>query len=92
MSMSPAERALHGRMGAHLSWANTEDPLARTKPGRDAFLARFEHEVDPEGVLPVEERKRRAESKRKAYMQKLALASAKKRRENRTKKKGGRAA
>ncbi|MFI6513598.1 hypothetical protein ACIBCT_38845 [Streptosporangium sp. NPDC050855] len=90
--MTPAERALRGRMGAHLSWANTADPQARTKPGRDAFLARFEREVDPEGVLPIEERKRRAESLRKAYMQKLALASAQKRRENRTQKKCGRTA
>ncbi|MFI6594897.1 hypothetical protein ACIBHX_01545 [Nonomuraea sp. NPDC050536] len=75
--MTPAERTLRGRMGAHTSWANTADPSARTKPGRDAFLARFEKQVDPDGTLPVEERKRRATSARKAYMQALAMKSRK---------------
>jgi hypothetical protein len=69
-------------MGAHLSWANTVDPAARTKPGRDAFLARFEREVDPNNELPEEERRRRAEHKRKAHMQELAIKSAQKRRAN----------
>ncbi|MFI7049045.1 hypothetical protein [Streptosporangium sandarakinum] len=91
MSLTPAERTLRSRMGAYISWANTADPAARTKPGRDAFLARFEREVDPDGELPVEERQRRAESLRRAHMQKLALASAQKRREKRAAK-GGRSA
>lgn len=93
MTMTPAERALKGRMGAYLSWANTENPSARTKPGRDAFLARFEREVDPNNELPEAERKRRAEFKRKAHMQSLAAKSAQKRRENRAAgRKPGRAA
>lgn len=90
--MNPVERSLRGRMGAHLSWANTEDPSARTKPGRDAFLARFERQVDPNNELPEAERQRRAEHKRKAYMQALAIKSAQKRRENRAAKKSGRVA
>ena len=53
---------------------------ARTQPGRDAFLARFEHEVDPDGQLTPEERSRRAESLRKAYFARLALKSAQARR------------
>lgn len=81
--MTPAERALRGRIGAHISWANTADPSARTKPGRDAFLARFEREVDPEGVMDPAERTRRATHKRRAYMQDLALKSAKKRQADR---------
>lgn len=81
MTMTPAERTLRGRMGAHLSWANTADPSARTKPGRDAFLARFERQVDPDGTLPEEERTRRAMSARRAYMQGLALKSRKSRAE-----------
>lgn len=92
MSMTPAERSMKGRMGAHLSWARTENPSERTKPGRDAFLARFEREVDPNNNLPAEERQRRAESLRKAHMQELAFKSAQKRRENRAAKKSGRAA
>lgn len=81
--MTPAERALRGRIGAHISWANTADPVARTKPGRDAFLARFERQVDPEGVMDPAERARRAAHLRRAHMQGLAIKSAQKRRENR---------
>lgn len=83
MTMTPADRAMKGRMGAHLSWAHTEDPQARTKPGRDAFLKRFEDQVDPDRVLPEDERQRRAQHLRTAYMQDLAYKSAQKRRENR---------
>jgi hypothetical protein len=74
---TPAQR---GRIGAHVSWARTADRAARTEPGRKGFLARFEREVDPDGVLSEEERARRAEHARKAYMQKLALTSAARRR------------
>ena len=70
---TPAQR---GRIGAHVSWSRTVDRVARTEPGRKGFLARFEREVDPDGVLPEAERARRAEHARRAYMQKLALASA----------------
>jgi hypothetical protein len=76
-----SHHAAAGRIGAHASWANTEDPSARTAPGRAAFLARFEDEVDPDRVLPEAERLRRAESARKAYFARLALKSAKVRRQ-----------
>jgi hypothetical protein len=69
-----------GRLGAHVSWANTADPTARTAPARRAFMERFEREVDPDGVLTPEDRARRAEHARKAYFQRLALASVKARR------------
>ena len=77
---TPAQR---GRIGAHVSWSRTSDRTARTEPGRKGFLARFEREVDPDGVLPDGERARRAEHARRAYMQKLALASAATRRQAR---------
>jgi hypothetical protein len=66
----------------HTSWANTSkaDALKRTEPGRRAFLERFEREVDPDGTLPPDERRRRAEHARKAYMASLALKSARARR------------
>ncbi len=69
-------RALIGSIGAHESWARTEDRTARTAPGRRAFLERFEREVDPDNVLTPAERARRAEHARKAYFQRLALKSA----------------
>ena len=74
---TPAQR---GRIGAHVSWSRTADRAARTESGRKSFLARFEREVDPDGILAEAERLKRAEHARKAYMQKLALVSAARRR------------
>lgn len=65
-----------GRIGAHESWARTPDRSARTRNARQAFLARFENQVDPEGILPPAERAVRAEHARKAHFQRMALKSA----------------
>lgn len=79
--MRPAtEHSLASQMGAHLSWAKTEDRSARTLPARRAFMGRFERQADPDGVLPPSERAMRAENLRKAYYTKLALKSAQARR------------
>lgn len=43
-------------------------------------MAKFEREVDPDGILPPDERARRADHKRRAYFLKLSLKSAKARR------------
>jgi hypothetical protein len=40
------------------------------------LLAKFEAEADPDGRLPDEERRRRAEHLRKAHMARMALASS----------------
>jgi hypothetical protein len=83
-SNDPTERTQIARLAAHTSWANTPDPSARSAPGRAAFLARFERQVDPDGTLPPAERARRAEHARKAYFGRLALRSAQARRARRT--------
>ena len=70
---------LRGRIGAHTLHA-THDSRAITAAARDAFLARFERQVDPEGVLSEAERLRRARHARKAHMARLALRSAEVRR------------
>jgi hypothetical protein len=74
----PAEMALRGRIGAYTLHA-THDPRETTAKARATFLARFEKEVDPAGVLPEVERLRRAEMARKAHFARLALKSARKR-------------
>ncbi len=79
-AQTPQQRALAARIGAHALHAQVTDPTAHTAPARRQFEARFEREVDPDGVLPPEERARRAEHVRKAYFLRLALASAKARR------------
>ena len=77
--LSQSQRSMRARIGAHALHA-THDSRELTAPARAAFLARFEAEVDPDGVLPEAERRRRAEHARKAYFAKLALASARARR------------
>jgi hypothetical protein len=75
-SASPAERSLRARVAAHALHAQ-RDPRETTANGRAAFLARFEREVDPDGVLEPDERRRRAEQARRAYFTRLSLAAAK---------------
>lgn len=80
MPLTPAERTLRARAAAHASHAATSDPAARAAKGAAGMLAKFERQVDPDGVLDPADRRRRAEHLRKAHMAKLALASAKARR------------
>lgn len=73
--LSPSERTMRAKLAAHMSWANTEDPTARTANGRQAFKDRFLTEA---GGDPV-----RAEHLRKAFYARLALKSAAARRRRR---------
>jgi hypothetical protein len=61
-------------------WASVPDTAAATSPARAAFLARFERQVDPEGLLPPDERRTRAARALRAHMIRLAESSAAKRR------------
>lgn len=74
-------RSMTAKLAAHESWARTQNRSARTAKARAALLAKFEREVDPDGILPLAERARRAEHARKAYYTRLALKSAKSRRD-----------
>jgi hypothetical protein len=80
--LSPVERTLRAQLAAHTMHAK-HDARKTTANGRAAFLARFEAEVDPDGTLPPEERRRRAEHARSAYFTRLALAAVKARRRRR---------
>lgn len=71
-------RSIAGRIAAHARWAK-QDRVDGTKPARAGFMNRFIREVDPEGVLPPDERARRANSAMRAHMSRLALRSAKRR-------------
>jgi hypothetical protein len=64
------------RIAAEVSWSLTSDRSERTRPGRQAFLARFEREVDPEGKLSSDERRIRAQHALRAHMMRLAKRSA----------------
>lgn len=75
-----ADQTIRFQLAAHASWATEDDPVERTRPAREAFIARFERQVDPDQVLPLAERVRRAEHAKKAYFLGLAWKSAKARR------------
>jgi hypothetical protein len=75
-SHDPQTRHLVSRIGAEISWANTPDRSARTKPARDALNQRFLNEA---GGDPV-----RAEHLRKAHFLKLAHKSAEARKKIKT--------
>jgi len=66
---------INQRIAAEISWSLTANRTERTKPGRQAFLARFEREIDPEGVLPSDERRIRAQHAMRAHMLRLAKRS-----------------
>jgi hypothetical protein len=72
----PEQRRLRARAAAH-ALHSKYDSKTLTQPARDAFMARFEREVDPDRVLPEAERLRRADHARKAYFARLAFLSAK---------------
>jgi hypothetical protein len=75
LSLSREQRKLRAQIAANTRWSK-EDPKQGIKPARAAYERRFELEVDPHGILPEGERKRRAANAMRAHMQRLALASS----------------
>ena len=69
------DRSLANRIAAHRSWARTADRAARTAPARTASDARFEAEVDPEGVMTPEARRLAADAARRAHYLDMARRS-----------------
>jgi len=77
------KKNIDARIAAEISWARTPDRSARTRPAREAFLKRFEREVDPDGKLPPDERARRANHALRAHMLRLRKRVANSGRRNR---------
>jgi hypothetical protein len=71
--VTPRQRSLRARIGAYSLHAQGG---TNTGPARAAFLHKFELEVDPDGILPLGERQRRAAAARSAHFSRLALRSA----------------
>ena len=68
--------SLAAQIAANSRWSK-EDPTEQGRIMRAGLEAKFLREVDPNNELPEAERLRRAEAARRAYYQRLALASAK---------------
>jgi hypothetical protein len=71
MTLTPEQRSLRARLAVLARWSN-EDPSEQMKIARSKFDERFYHQVDPDSLLPPEERERRAMAARKAYFTALA--------------------
>lgn len=71
--LTPAQRSQGARLAASVRWSQ-QDGHQGTQKAREAFLARFEREVDPTGVLDPATRAKRAEHAKRAYFQRLAMA------------------
>lgn len=82
--LTPEQRALRSRLGAHVRWSRCDDRVAATAPARAAFNDRWERQVDPEGLLDPHERAIRAEHAKKAHFTAMAMKSAKARARKKT--------
>lgn len=71
------ERGRMQRRAAAHALHSLYDSREITKPARDAFIARFDAIVDPEGVLSPSERSRRGHQAKSAYFTDLARRSSK---------------
>ena len=80
--------SLSGSIGANSRWSK-EDPTEQGRILQAGFERRFIDEVDPNRELPEAERARRVECAKKAYYQRLALASAKARKARSMKRSSG---
>jgi len=72
-SLTPQQRSQRARIAALTRHSRT-DGLEATQAARDAFLARFERQVDPGNELDPAERVRRAEAAKRAHFQSMAFA------------------
>lgn len=79
MTATPAQRRLASSVASLTRWSQEPDRAGAMRPALNGFLARFERQVDPDGVLDPQERTMLADAARRAHMRRLALASSKKR-------------
>lgn len=73
---------MRARIASYTRWAHADDQdrFAAGYRMRQGLQAKFEREVDPEGLLLPQERAKRADYLYKAHMQRLALKAAQARR------------
>ncbi|MBM7787777.1 hypothetical protein [Tenggerimyces flavus] len=80
--LTPEQRSLRARIGGHSVQAKYgPDVIAkRARANSPSSLEWHERQVDPDGVLTREDRRRRGEQSLKAYFTKLSLKSVRARR------------
>jgi hypothetical protein len=70
----PTTRRLVATIGGNARVRQAESPAAMTAPARAAFLARFERQVDPDGVLAPDVRAARVKAAMSEQMARVSLA------------------
>ncbi|MGH3377923.1 MAG: hypothetical protein ACRDP6_24635 [Actinoallomurus sp.] len=80
--MAASQHAINGRIGirTRLSKTTKADRELQATKGQAGLLARFEREVDPEGLMSEADRVEAAQQLRRAHMGRIAKASAASRR------------
>ena len=78
-ALTPEDRSQIARIAA-LTMHSKNDSKETSQPARDALARKFLDQVDPDKVLPQEERVRRAALAKKAHYQRMAYLSARARR------------
>lgn len=76
-TLTAAQRSQRARVAALARHSRTDGSTA-TQAAREAFLSRFERQVDPDGVLDPVERARRADLAKRAHFQSMAFARGRK--------------
>jgi hypothetical protein len=76
-----SERSLRAQIAANARWAKVDNRTAATAAARAAQTRALEDQVDPDRRLLPAERAKRVENARNAQLQRMALASAKARRQ-----------
>ena len=76
----PTRRSQIASLAAHTSWARTPHRAERMAPANRAREARWEREVDPDGVMDPPDRAKAAEAARAAYYRRLSMAGVEARR------------
>lgn len=75
---TPTQRSMAATVAAHAMHAQGK---TNTTAGRQVFMSRFEHQVDPDGKLDPRTRAIRAAHARKAYFTNLSLKASRARSE-----------
>lgn len=75
------KKSVAGQIGMASRWSKTTDRAAATIAARQAFDAKFEQMVDPDGTLDPELRAKLAESARREHFLRMRLRREQNRRE-----------
>jgi hypothetical protein len=75
MAYTHERRVAAGRIRGFTTRAYN-DPMVYTASARATFRASFAAQADPDGILPIEEREKRANALYRAHMVRLAIRSS----------------